>query len=410
MKSKSTNFIALDIGSSKISALAANIGHHGKVNIFSQILHYCVGFKSGSITDIEAVGESLVGAIYALEKECGKNIKEVNLSISGAGAKSYYLSHKIKIYGQTITKQDLKRLLQKAIANFSIKDKEIIHYFPIEFTVDQDNIVENPVGIQGKELACQLHIIAANSSTLNNVTKCLAKSHIEVAEIMLSTYTAAIACLSEDEKKLGAIFIEMGSHTTSMGIFLDGNLVYTTYVPIGGFHITSDIAKAFSIRIDTAEKLKILYGSASPEGFDKENVIRLEEFEPDNGYDANLTINASQLSEVIQPRIREILESIRKQFDNLGMDNLLARSVVVTGGGAGLGGVKSLVAKIFNRKTRVAKPEAYSGFSENYNPYIYSSVIGIVKEKAIKIENNDLAADENAGIIKKIFVWIKENI
>ncbi len=175
MKGKFANFIAFDIGSSKRAAAASHISRQGDIKIITQVLHYSQGFKSGIITDMTAAENSIISAIYALEKECEKSIKEVTLSLSGTGTKSYYITHNIKLGNQPVSKSDVKKLTQKALADFKVKDQDIIHYFPIEFTLDEDNVVDNPIGLYGRQLSCQLHIIAANSLMLLNLTNCFSK-------------------------------------------------------------------------------------------------------------------------------------------------------------------------------------------------------------------------------------------
>ncbi|NRB11491.1 MAG: cell division protein FtsA [Rickettsiaceae bacterium] len=412
MKSKVTNFIAFDIGTSKIAALAANINKQGLVKVIAQILHYSEGFNSGIITDLSAAENSLISAIYALEKDCDRSIKEVAVCLSGTGMKSYYVNNKIKLSNQAITKQDIKKLIQKVLADFKVKDKEIIHYFPIEFVLDQNSVVDNPIGMYGRELQCQVHVIAANSSMLVNLTSCLAKCQVEVNDIMLSIYASGLACLNEDEKELGSVIVDIGSHTTGIGIFLRGKLIYAGYVPLGSSHITSDIAKELSISLDAAEKIKVLYGSAIITSFNKDNTIRIEDFEPDNGYGADLTITSTHLASIINPKITEILYQVKEQYDHIKVGDLLARRMVITGGGASLSGIKNLAADIFNKQVRIAKPENLPGFAENYNPYMYASVIGMVKCQAMKYEKNALRLeeDENINWLRKTFLWLKENI
>ena len=412
MKGKSSNFIAFDIGSSKIAAIASHINKQGEARINSQILQYSAGFKSGTITNMELAENSIIGAIYALEKECDKSIKEVAISLSGVGVKSYYISHKIKLGNQPISRQDIKKLIHKALSDFKIKDQEIIHHFPMEFIVDDGQTVENPVEMYARELACQLHIISADSLMLMNLTKCLAKCHVEVSDIIVSIYSSGIACLSDDEKELGSIIIDIGSHTTSFGIFLDNKIVYVSHIPIGSMHITTDIAKVFSISLHAADKVKILYGNANSGLLVKDTMIRLDEFESDNGYNSDLSITTGQLAEIIYPRINEFFLKIKKQCDHISMDHLLARRVVITGGGAALPGIKNLAAEIFQKRIRIAKPEIIPGFTENYNPYMYSSVIGMVKSKSLKYQKNlpGTDYDEDSGWFKRTFLWLKENI
>ena len=404
MKGNSSNFITLDIGSSKISAIAAHVSKQGEARINAQVLQHSEGFKSGTITNMGMAESSLIGAIYSLEKDCDKSIKEIAISLSGAGIKSYYVNHNIKLGNQPITQFDVKKLVNKALSDFKVKGMEIIHYFPIEFMVDGNQAVESPIGLYAKELSCQLHIISADSTMIMNLTKCIAKCHVEVSDIIVSIYAAGLAVLTDDEKQLGSIIIDFGANTTSYGIFLEGKIVYVNHIPIGGMDITIDIAKNLSISLKEAEKLKILYGVADPGSLLKDSVIKL-----DNG---EHTITASQLAKIIHPKIKEITEVIKKQYDSMSVDHLLARQVVITGGGASLASIRTLVAEIFHKQVRIAKPEIIPGFVENYNSYIHSTAIGMVKYKSLKNQKNSYGTDqfEDAGWFKRTILWLKENI
>ncbi|MDA9163712.1 cell division protein FtsA [Rickettsiaceae bacterium] len=412
MKGKSSNFIAFDIGSSKISAIASHINKQGQAQVNAQILQYSEGFKAGNIVNMKLAENSLIDALYALEKECDKSIKEVAISLSGARVKSYYISHTVKLGNQAISKQDVKKLITKGLAEFKVKDQEIIHYFPMEFSIDDNQVVEDPIGMHARSLSCQLHIISADSLMLLNLTKCLSRCHVEVSEIVLSIYASGLACLSEDDKEMGSIIIDIGSNITSFGIFWKGKLAYVGHVPLGGASITTDIAKAFSVRMATADKLKILFGNANPSLLIKDATIRLEEFEPESNYDADLSITASQLANIINERMSEIFAQIQEKYNKASMDHLIAKRMVITGGGAALPGIKSLAAEMFQRQVRIAKPENIPGFAENYNPCTYASVIGMIKSKSLQYQKNYFKSDRygEAGWFKKTFTWLRENI
>lgn len=411
MKVTSANHIVFDIGSNKIAALAANISKTGESTVVAQVLQHSEGFRAGLISNLEAAENSIIASIYALEKECDKSINEVTVSLSGE-VKSYYISQTIKLSTQAITKQDIKKLVQKALADFSIKDQEVIHYFPIEFCLDKTNVVENPVGMYAKEISCQVHIIAANSLMLKNLTHCFAKCHIEVSDVVLAIYAAGLASLSEDEKETGAIVIDFGSHITSFGVFLDGKILYVGNIPIGSNHITADIARALSVSLGTAEKLKILYGDVRPDLFNKNESIRIGDFEPDNEYNSDMTVSVSKLAEIIKPRIQEILKLLKREYDQLEMDHLIAKRAILTGGGSGLSGVKNLVSEVFHKQVKIAKPEIIPGFVENYNISLYSTALGMVKAKAMKYKKQAFKVDEyeESGWLKRAFLWFKENI
>ncbi|WP_342269556.1 cell division protein FtsA [Rickettsia endosymbiont of Orchestes rusci] len=411
MKDKISNFVALDFGSSKIACIAAYIGKKGETKIVSQNLHHSRGIKSGIILDLKSAESSLIGAIYALEKDCGKNIKKVIVSLSGAATKSYYVNYKIKLTNIIVSDQDVKKLLQKALLEFKIKDQEIIHYFPIEFTLD-NNAVENPIGMYGKELACELHVIAANSNMLSNIVNCFAKCHVEITNIILAIYASGIACLSEDEKKLGSLIIDMGDKTTSFGIFFAGKLIYTGHVYLGSFHISSDIAKVFGVDLITAEKLKILYGNAILSSFDKDSIINLEDLQIDSPYNLNTPITIYKLTEIIGPRVEEILTMVKTEYDKATKGQMVVSRTIITGGGSMLRGVKELAGRIFERQARIGKPDIIDGFAEDYNPAIYSTIIGMLKIHALKQQQESfhIELNENIGFLKKLFIWLKDNI
>lgn len=413
MKIKSANFVAIDVGSSKIAGIAAFIDSKGNARILSQSLHYSKGLKSGVITNLKDAESSLVNAIYTLEKDCSKNVKQATIALSGSGTKSSYIQHSLKLSTQQISKQDVKKLVQKALAEFNVKDQEVIHYFPIEFIIDDNNYVDDPVGMFGKELSCQLHIVTASSILLINLTHCFAKCQVEVSNVVLAIYASGLSCLSEDEKNLGSIIIDIGAHTTSLGIFLAGKLIYTSYIAIGGSHITSDIAKIFSVSFDSAEKLKVLYGNAIFSSFDKNSIINIDDLEPDNFYTSSTIVSTSQLTQVIYPRIEEILLMVKEQYDKTAVDHLIARRLVITGGGSMLRGVKELASKMFEKQVRIAKPTVIPGFAEDYNPGIYSSAVGLIKNCILKQQHSSFEIDINqpdASWLKKTIAWLKANI
>lgn len=411
MKKKAANHIVVDIGSHKIAALAAYIAKDGQAAVNSQILQYSQGFKSGQITNMELAENSLTAAIYALEKEVGKTIREISLSLSGQNIRSYYVKHQIKLGNQAVSKQDVRKLINKALAEFKIADYEIIQYFPLEFVINNQT-VENPINMYGKELSCQLHILAANSLMMLNLAKCLDRCHITINEVFPAIYTASLACLNEDEKQLGSIIIDLGSKTTSFALFLHNQIIYTDYLTIGSDDITHDIAKKFSVSLKIAEKLKILYGNANSKMV-KNMTLRLGELEanPENEL-GELTIEIIDIAKLIENRIIDLLTKIKAKCDKIEMSQLLAEKLVITGGGACLAGIVSQASNIFEKQVRVAKPKLLAGFTENYNIHIYSSSLGIIMAKALKIQQNSskYALNENVGILGRTLTWLRENI
>lgn len=413
MKLKSKQLVAFDIGSSKIAALAAVINKHGEAYVNTQLVRSSKGFRAGTITDIKSAEESFVATLYDLENDLDKSINEINLSIAGAGVKSYYLSHKIKISQNTpISKQDVKKLIQKTINDFDIQSMEILHYFPIEYVLDGEDIVENPVDMYAGELGVQLHIIAANSSKLLNLTKCLARCHVEVSQVVASSYAAGMAVLSDDEKKLGAVVVDFGAQVTSFAVFIEGKCIFVGSVPVGCDHITADIAREFSVSLETAEKLKILHSAASPDLLLKKSTLRAEDFEDSSHYDTDTSISASDLAHIVEARLQEIFKKIKSEYDDLHLENLIAKRMVLTGGGANLHGLSHFLGRIFGMQVRVAKLSKIDGFVDHYNSNIFSNLLGMLKIETnkIKMRSSDIMHSDEGGVFKRTFSWIKENI
>lgn len=407
---KLNNFIVFDIGTSKISAISANITKQGLAEIKHNIIQESNGFSAGGIANLELAEASIINAVYELEKECNKSIREAAISISGSGIKSYYVNQTLKLGSQPISKLHIKKLLHKAASNFNVPDKEAIHYFPIEFILDKEHIVENPVGLYAKELTCQVHIVAASSLTITNLINCLAKCHIEVSDVILSIYASGLSCISEEEKKLGAIIIDIGHLTSSFAVFLEGNIIYSGYVPLGSQHITADIAKTFSINLSTAEKLKHLYGSAIIDKQNMHKIIRLDDFEPNIGYHAYSTITLSKLSEVINIRMSEILNKIYNECNSLAVDHLIAKRVILTGSGSLLKNIKEFTASIFNKNVRIATPEIPNGFTSPKDAYQYDVAIGMVKSKIEQYQKNYTYEinHHKGGMFNKMLYWFNE--
>ncbi len=412
MKKKSPNYFAIDIGSSKISAIAARANRQGVLNIVAQSVHSSLGLKSGVVTDIVAAENSVMSAIYQLEKVSDKNIKEVIISLSGIGAKSYYINNSIKIGSSSnilITKTHVKKLIDKVLLEFNVPNQDVIHCFPVEFSIDNNCVIDEPIGLYANQLSCQMHIITVNSLMLANIINCFTRCQINVSEVMLAVYTAGLSCLTKEEQEIGALIIDIGSHTTSFAVFFNKKLIYIGYVSLGSFHVTLDIAKAFGISIKKAEKLKILYGAATSDIISKPEIIKIGELE-DNYVDKDLSISSLQLSKIIYSRLKPIFEQIRDQYNNIEIDSVISNKLVVTGGGASLQGLKNLITSVFNKHVRLAKPEYITGFKEGYNPYTYSAVVGIIKSKMVEVHNNFLVSKSYNSLVKKMILWIKENI
>ena len=404
MKSKNQNVVVVDLGSSKLACVVADI-NGDDIKLSGSRITNADGFKSGTIYDMKSAENTVLNSIYAMENVCGKNIQKVNVILSGSGAKSAYIEQSIKISDAHVTKNDVSKLILKSIDEFKDLHNQIIHYFPIEFSVDRQGAISDPIGMLGKELSCKLHIVTISKTALDNVVACLGKCQLSIDNIVLGVYASALACLNSDEKKLGSLTIDIGARTTSFCIFLDNKLVYAGYVPVGSAHISSDIAKAFSISMETAEKLKVLYGKAIYPNTNE--IIELNDSDLENQQ-----IFEQDLLSVVIPRVEEIFEMIKAEYENLGFDHLISRKIVITGGGANLMHLSDYVQKLFNKQTRLGVPDIPDNFNEPHNILSYAAAFGCLKYIALDAKNtyNAMHDTQQRSVFGKIAHWIKENI
>lgn len=410
MRSSAINFTALDLGSSKIALLGTHLDSRKyEVTVSYQGIFHSSGIKAGIIDNFKQTESSIENAIYYLEQEMGRNIKSISISLSGANTKSYFVHTKIPLETGQVTRQDLEKLINKSIDEFKLNDLVILHYFPVEYTLDQHNKIQNPDGMFGNSLGCTLHFVTANKNQISNVLNCFNKCNIHVSDIVLSVYVSALACLTEDEKSLGSIVIDFGARTTSFAVFFGSQMIYTGYVPIGSFHITSDIARILSISTAAAEKLKVLYGSAVIES-ESNTLINFNEIEPNHSPDEEINISPSDLSMIISARVEEILELIKFEYDKLDIDYLISRRIVLTGGASQLRGLREPVSRIFQKQARVGQPQKIPGFTQDHSLNSYTATLGILKYQMIKSKKLANSNTANNSVTGKILSWVKENI
>ncbi len=262
MVSQKSLIVSIDVGSSKIAAIAADAYSEENISQITSITSKSEGFKSGSITDMHKAETTILSCIHELEGFSKKNIQSANVVIAGFGTRSHYFYQKIKIEAESVTQKDVNLLISKLVREFEQQNQEIIHYFPLEYSIDEQQQILNPIGMTGVELGCRIHIVTASKSLLDNLSTCFGNCQVKIDNIILGIYASGLSCLTKDEMEMGSLIIDLGDRTTSFGIFLDGKLIYSSYVNIGSFHISSDIAKAFSIDFEIAEKIKIFYGKA----------------------------------------------------------------------------------------------------------------------------------------------------
>lgn len=402
---------ALDIGSSKTSCFIAEILPTGSLNIVGIGNQVSQGIKSGTITDIKLAENSIRTAVGAAEQMAGVNVDRVVINISGCKQTSHHIHAQMQISGHEISARDIHRIIEHGSAQLYNDETEIIHCLPVEYEIDDIKGISDPGGMHGKMLGTEMHIITAAKGAIMNITSCLAKCHLDVEDYIVSPYASAIACLSDDEKNLGTILLDFGGGHTSIAIFKNGKMIYAGFVPVGGIHITNDIALGLTTNLESAERIKTLYGNLISTSRDDREIIDIPQVGDDGRSEMN-QIQRSTLVSIIRPRVDEILELVAKNIDASGYGHI-GGNIVITGGGSQLGGLKELVAHSFSKQVRQGLPKRIEGIAESTKGPVFSACVGILlfTQQKRQLNSYDFMGriSQFHSPIKKFTSWFREN-
>lgn len=415
MKQRKHPIAVLDIGTSKIACFVAQPEEGGTIRITGIGHQLSKGVRGGFITDVSEAETSILAAVHAAEQMAGDTIEDVTVGLSGASITSRNVTVEMALSGE-VTEQDLADIMAEGQESVLGPGTEILHSFPVSYTLDAARGIADPLEMIGEKLGAELHIITASSTVLKNLSHCVARCHLNMKECVASIEAAALAVLEEDEKDLGVTLIDMGGGVTSFAIFQGGHNIYVDQVPIGGLHVTGDIAKGLSTSMAHAERLKTLHGSAMPTAKDEQVMIDVPQLgeEASEEEEANL-MPRSMLVGVIRPRMEELFEMVRSKIEASGMDKIAGRRIVLTGGASQLLGVRELASRMLGKQVRLGKPDAnIPGLASAVSGPAFSAAIGMLLHTADQERQKNLpsayrSSSGFSGRFGAVKNWLKEN-
>ena len=375
---------ALDIGTTKVCCLIARLsgekgpGPENALEIKGIGHQVSQGLRSGTIVDLDETEASIRSTVEAAEQMAGENIQGVVVNLSGGQPSSRLIAYEISIAGHEIGDADLRRILDPSVLkNGLAKERELIHTIPVGYSIDGNRGVRDPRGMFGERLGVNMHVISALSGPLRNLETGVVRCHLDVDDKVVSSYASGLATLVEDEIQLGVTCIDMGGGTTTISVFFDGELVHTDYIPIGGVHVTNDIARGLSTPLSQAERMKTLYGSAMATSADDREVIKAPLVGEEKTSEAS-HIPRSMLVGIIRPRIEETMEMVRDRLEAAGFDKIAGRRLVITGGASQLPGVREMASSIINKQVRMGRPKTLEGMAEAIAGPAFSTSVGLL--------------------------------
>lgn len=415
-KTRSGLIAALEIGTTKMCCFIARADDEGHLRVAGIGHHSSDGVRAGAIVDVEAAEMSILTAVQAAEQMAGETIREVIVNLSAGQPESKTLNYEVSIAGHEVGDADVRKVLSHGRAQSESNERELIHCLPVGYTIDGSRNIRDPRGMYGDRLGVNMHAITAASGAIRTLTTCIQRCHLDVSALVMSPYAAALSALVEDEMNLGATVIDMGGGTTSIAVFYDGKLVHADSVPIGGAHVTSDIARGLSTPLAHAERMKTLYGSAIPSPSDEREIIDVPLVGEEDRAQAN-HVPRSILVSIIQPRLEETFEHIRSRLEASGIDKIAGRRVVLTGGASQLQGVQELAAGVLDKQVRRGRPLRISGLAEATGGPAFATCAGLLTyavSKHVDAPMGSLAprlrdGEEPAGLFGRFGVWLREN-
>lgn len=368
---------ALDVGSSKVCCFIARQTDEGGVRVVGIGHQVSTGLKAGAVVDMEETETSIRTAVDAAERMAGAPIDEVYVNLTLSDIRSDGFAVEVAVEGHEIGSADILNVLDRGREAFDAHGREIIHALPISYAVDDAVGVREPRGLIGERLGVDMHVVTAAASPIRNLEACVARGHLRVAGFVASPYAAGLSSLVEDEKDLGVVLVDMGGGTTSIAVFIDGAMAYTAVIPVGGNHVTNDIARGLLTPVAHAERMKTLFGSALPSASDDREIIDVPQV-GENDVDSMSRIPRSMLTGIIRPRLEETFELVRDCLVESGFDHMAGRRVVLTGGAAQLPGTRDLASRVLDKRVRVGQPLTVSGLADVTQGPAFSTCAGLL--------------------------------
>ncbi len=404
---------ALDIGTSKIACFIAKASADGEPEIVGIGHQLSAGVRAGNIVDMEAVEAVVRATVETAEQMAGENVRDIAVCISGGAPSSKLISFDMAIDGHEIGDADLRRALDPAwLRTHQPDDRRVLHTIPVAFSIDGNRGVRDPRGMFADKLGVNMVILSAATGAMRNLDSVISRCHLDIEHHVVSSYASGLACLVDDETELGVTLIDMGGGTTTVSVFFDGEVVYSDCIPVGGAHVTNDIARGLSTPLSYAERMKTLYGSVVPSPSDDREALQVPLVGEDE-HDSN-QVPRSMLVGIVRPRIEEILEMVRDRLAETGFDQVAGRRAVLTGGASQLTGVRELTAQMLDKNVRIGRPVGIRGLAEATGGPAFAACAGLIKYVIANQAESATAAVRAMEVPSSRFgrlgAWFRENL
>jgi cell division protein FtsA len=399
--------VGLDIGTTKVAALVAELQADGTLEILGMGSHESKGLKKGVVVNIEETVTAIQRALEEAELMADCKITSAYAGIAGSHIRSFNSTGMVAVKDREVTALDVERAVETAKAVNIPTDQQILHVLRQEFIIDGQEDVREPIGMSGVRLEVKVHIVTGAVSAAQNIVKCVRRCGLEVNDLILQPLASARAVLSDDERELGVCLVDVGGGTTDLAVFTHGAIRHTAVIPIAGSQITSDIAMALRTPTAEAETLKLRHGVALRQLADPNEMIEV----PGIGDRAPRALSRQTLAEVIEPRVEELYQLVQKVLHDSGTEQLLSSGLVLTGGSSVMQGMVELGEEIFHMPVRLGVPRYTGGLAEVVRNPRYATAMGLLLEGVSQVQQGRMQRQDGSvrAVLARMREWFQRN-
>ncbi|GBD09219.1 Cell division protein FtsA [Candidatus Thermoflexus japonica] len=369
--------VAMDIGTSKICTLVGEADEAGMLRILGVGVVPARGIRRGVVVNIAEATEAIAASVEKAERTSGYQIRRAIVGIAGPYVASVNSKGTASVMrgDQGIGPADVQRAVENARTIAIPHSHEILHVLPRAFIVDGQEGIRDPLGMYGFRLEAEVHIVTAQVGPLTNLRRCIEAAQIAVEEFVLSPLASAEAVITEGEREMGVALVDIGAGTTDLAVFVEGSVAHTAVIPVGGQHITNDLAYGLHVPATVAEEIKIKYGHAVVQAISPEEQITVQGF----GENGALTFSRREMAEIIEARVQEIFQLILKDLRASGYERLLPAGLVLCGGTALLPGIREVAREVTGMPVRVGLPWDLGGLAETLRSPMFAAAVGLLR-------------------------------
>lgn len=404
---------ALDVGSTKICCFIARVEDAGHLRIIGIGHHAAAGVKAGIVVDMEAAAIVISHAVQQAERMAGQTVQQVLVNLSGPHARSHLAEIDVTVPGDQVTETEIFRAINQARVIDLGEDQELVHAMPVGYGLDGQRGIEDPLGMYGKRLGVRLHLVSGTAGPMRNLSACIERSQLDVDAFCIGSFAAGLSTLTEDEMRLGVTLIDIGGGTTDVAVFEDMSIVHTDCLPVGGNHVTNDVARGLGTAVGHAERIKTLFGSALPASGDDRELVDVPLLGDDDDMAGQHQVPRSLVVGIMRPRLEEILELVRTRLERSGVAQIGGRRVVLTGGSSQITGIRELAGMMLDKQVRLGRPNRLLGLAPATTGPGFATAAGLLhyglEHRIENIPEISEAAPETRWY-QRVGHWLKENL